>query len=115
MRETELLYEALNSELGIEIELVGNFQASIQRLYTARRKDPDLEIIQILKSPTSPNHLWLVRNENNRHPNAGLQTPAPATSAANGQWPQGEKAQPVKQNPQGEGPLYSLADLLGDD
>jgi hypothetical protein len=24
-------------------------------------------------------------------------------------------AQPVKQNPQGEGPLYSLADLLGDD
>lgn len=110
MRETELLYEALQSELGIEIELVGNFQASIQRLYTARRKDPDLEIIQILKSPTSPNHLWLVRNENNRHPNAGLQTPAPATSAANGQM-----AQPVKQNPQGEGPLYSLADLLGDD
>lgn len=110
MRETELLYEALNSELGIEIELVGNFQASIQRLYTARRKDPDLEIIQILKSPTSPNHLWLVRNENNRHPNAGLQTSAPATSAANGQM-----AQPVKQNPQGEGPLYSLADLLGDD
>lgn len=105
MRETELLYEALNSELGIEIELVGNFQASIQRLYTARRKDPDLEIIQILKSPTSPNHLWLVRNENARHPNAGMQTSAPATSAAN----------PVKQNPQGEGPLYSLADLLGDD
>ena len=110
MRETELLYEALNSELGIEIELVGNFQASIQRLYTARRKDPDLEIIQILKSPTSPNHLWLVRNENARHPNAGLLTPAPATSAANG-----SMAQPVKQNPQGEGPLYSLADLLGDD
>lgn len=110
MRETELLYEALNSELGIEIELVGNFQASIQRLYTARRKDPDLEIIQILKSPTSPNHLWLVRNENARHPNAGLQTPAPAISAANG-----PMAQPVRQNPQGEGPLYSLADLLGDD
>lgn len=110
MRETELLYEALNSELGIEIELVGNFQASIQRLYTARRKDPDLEIIQILKSPTSPNHLWLVRNENARHPNAGLQTPAPATSAANG-----PMVQPVRQNPQGEGPLYSLADLLGDD
>ena len=109
MRETELLYEALNSDLGIEIELVGNFQASIQRLYTARRKDPDLEIIQILKSPTSPNHLWLVRNENARHPNAGMQTSAPATSAANG-----PTVQPVKQNPQGEGPLYSLADL-GDD
>jgi hypothetical protein len=109
MRETELLYEALNSELGIEVELVGNYQASLQRLYTARRKDPDLEIIQIHKSPT-PNHLWLVRNENLRHPNAEPQTSAPATSAANG-----PSVQPVKQNPQGEGPLYSLADLLGDD
>jgi hypothetical protein len=109
MRETELLYEALNSELGIEVELVGNYQASLQRLDTARRKDPDLEIIQIHKSPTSPNHLWLVRNENLRHPNAEQQTFAPATSAANGL-----SVQPVKQNPQGEGPLYSLADL-GDD
>jgi hypothetical protein len=109
MRETELLYEALHSELGIEIELVGSYQASLQRLYTARRRDPDLEIIQILKSPSSPNHLWLVRNENARHPNAGMQTSAPATSAANG-----PTVQPVKQNPQGEGPLYSLADL-GDD
>ena len=110
MRETELLYEALQSELGIEIELVGNYQASLQRLYTARRRDPDLEIIQIYKSPHSPNHLWLVRNENARHPNAVPQTSAPATSAANG-----PSVQPVKQNPQGEGPLFSLADLLGDD
>ena len=110
MREAELLYEALNSDLGIEIELVGNFQASIQRLYTARRRDPDLEVIQILKSPTSPNHLWLVRNENLRHPNAEQQTPAPATSAANGSSPIR-----VKQNPQGEGPLFSLADIIGDD
>lgn len=110
MRETELLYEALNSDLGIEVELVGNYQISLQRLYTARRRDPDLEIIQIYKSPSSPTHIWLVRNENLRHPNAVQQTSAPATSAANGQ-----TAQPVKQNPQGDGPLYTLADIFGDD
>ena len=101
MREAEILYEAYNSDFGIEVELLGNYQMSLQRLYAARRKDPDLEIIQISRSPSSMNHIWLVKNENLRHPNAH-QTPASV-------------AQPIKQNPQGEGPLYSLADLFGDD
>ena len=102
MREAELLYEAFNSDFGIEVELFGNYQVSLQRLYAAKRKDPDLEIIQIFKSPSSHNHIWIVKNDTLRHPNA--QPPAPALSV-----------QPIKQNPQGEGPLFSLADLFGDE
>lgn len=94
MKEAELLYAAFHSEYGIEIELLGNYQVSLQRLYAARRADPDLEIIQISRSPVNPTtHLWLVKSDK-----------APS--------PQGE---PIKPNPQGDGPLYSLADLLGDD
>ena len=55
MREAEILYEAYNSDFGIEVELLGNYQMSLQRLYAARRKDPDLEIIQISRSPSSMN------------------------------------------------------------
>lgn len=92
MKEAELLYEALHAEYGIEVEILGNFQVSLQRLYTARRKDPDLDILQISRSPTSPTHIWIVK------------TDKPS--------PQGET---IKQNPTGDGPLFSLADLLGDD
>ena len=72
--------------------ILANFQVSLQRLYTAKRKDPDLDILQISRSPTSPTHIWIVK------------TDKPS--------PQGET---IKQNPTGDGPLYSLADLLGDD
>ena len=96
MREAELLYEAYHSDFGIEVELLGNYQVSLQRLYAAKRKDPDLEIIQIFKSPSSHNHIWIVKNDTLRHPNA-------------------PQAQPIKQNPQGDGPLFSLADLFGDE
>lgn len=96
-KEAELLYEAYHSEFGIEVELLGNYQVSLQRLYTEKRKDPDLDILQISRSPTSPTHIWIVK------------TDRPQVAA---QPPQGE---PLKANPQGEGPLYNLADLLGDD
>lgn len=92
MKELEILYQALHSEYGIEVEILGNYQSSLQRLYTARRSDPDLECIQISRSPASLTHLWLVK----------IDKPAP----------QGEA---LKGNPQGEGPLFNLADLLGDD
>ena len=92
MKELEILYTAFHSEYGIEVEILGNFQTSLQRLYTARRSDPDLDIIQISRSPSSMSHIWLVK------------TDRPA--------PQGEA---LKGNPQGEGPLFDLADLLGDD
>lgn len=91
-KELELLYEAYHSEYGIEVELLGNFQISLQRLYAARRTDMDLDILQISRSPTSPTHIWIVKTDR----------PAPQ---------QGE----LKQNAQGDGELFTLADLLGDD
>lgn len=94
MKEAELLYTALQSEYGIEIEYHGNYQVSLQRLYAARRADPDLEVIQICRSPTNPQtHLWLVKSDKAPPPQGG----------------------PIKENPKGDGPLFSLADLLGDD
>lgn len=95
-KEVELLYEAYHSEFGIEVELLGNYQISLQRLYAAKRKDPDLDVLQISRSPTSPTHIWIVK------------TDKPQVQSQ----PQGEM---VKQNPRGDGPLYNLADLLGDD
>ena len=92
MKEAELLYEALNSEYGIEVEFLGNFDITMQRLHLARRKDPDLECIQISRSPEHPRtHVWLVKRDMTVQGSA------------------------VKQNPQGDGPLFSLADLTGDD
>ena len=92
MKEAELLYTAYHSEFGIEVELLGNYQASLKRLFAARRQDPDLEIIQISRSPVNPHtHLWLVKTD--RQP------------------PRGDA---VQENPTGDGPLFSLADL-GDD
>lgn len=93
-KEAEILYQALNSEFGIEIEILGNYQASLMRLYAARRKDPDLDILQISRSPRSPTHIWIVKTD---RPIAAQSAPA------------------LKQNPQGEGTLHSLADLFGDE
>lgn len=96
-KEMELMYEAFHSEYGIEVELLGNYQVSLQRLYAAKRKDPDLDILQISRSPTSPTHIWIVKTD---RPQAVAQQP------------QGEA---LRSNPQGEGPLFNLSDLLGDD
>ena len=96
-KEQELLYEAYHSDFGIEVELLGNYQISLQRLYAAKRKDPDLDNLQISRSPTSPTHIWIVKTDK---PQVQSQPPS------------GES---LKANPQGEGPLYNLADLLGDD
>jgi len=87
-RELEILYEAFHSEHGIEVELLGNYQVSLQRLYAARRSDPDLEILQISRPPTnSPTHIWIVKK--------GVQQVASSAGQ--------------------EEPLFSLTDLLGDD
>lgn len=96
-KELELLYEAFHSEYGVEVELLGNYQISLQRLYAARRKDPELDILQISRSPTSPTHIWIVKTD---RPQAVMTPPTGET---------------LKANPQGDGPLYNLADLLGDD
>jgi hypothetical protein len=93
MRELELLYEAYHSDIGIEVEIIGNCQVIMSRLYAAKRKDPELENIQISRSPDQPDKfLWILKS---------AQSPARS----------------VKQNPQnptGEA-LYSLADLFGDE
>lgn len=91
-RELEVLYEAFHSEYGVEVELLGNFQISLQRLYAARRTDPDLDILQISKSPHSQTHVWIVKTDR----------PSPEQGA-------------LKENPKGEGDLFTLSDLLGDD
>ena len=83
-KEMELLYEAYHSDYGIEVELLGNYQMSLQRLYAAKRKDPDLDILQISRSPTSPTHIWIVK------------TDKPQVQAAP---PSGDV---LKQNPQGD-------------
>lgn len=93
-KEIELLATALNSEFGIEVELLGNYQVSINRLYSAKRKDPDFDNLQISRSPRSPTHIFIVK----------VDRPPPAQAAPD-----------LKANPKGEGPLFNLADLLGDD
>ena len=94
-KELEILYEAYHSEFGIEVELLGNYQVSLQRLFKAKRKDPDLDILQISRSPSSATHIWIVK------------TDRPGTTS--------QKGEALRSNPQGEGPLYNLSDLLGDD
>lgn len=93
-KETELLATALNSEFGIEVELLGNYQVSLNRLYSAKRKDPDFDTLQISRSPRSPTHVFILK----------VDRPPPAQTGTD-----------LKSNPKGEGPLFNLADLLGDD
>lgn len=102
-KEAELLYEAFHSEYGIEVEILGNYQVSLQRLYTAKRKDPDLDILQISRSPTSPTHIWIVKTDR------PLAEP-PAHAAKRLRY-----AKQLKENSQGEGELFRLSDILGDD
>jgi len=96
MTEEEVLYAAFHAEHGVEVELLGNFQTSLQRLYAARRKDPDLEILQLSRKPgdTTAKFIWIVKRDPAQQPTAKQQ---------------------LKENPKGDGPLFSLADLLGDD
>lgn len=93
-KEIELLAEALNSDFGIEVEILGNYQVSLNRLYTAKRQDPDFDSLQISRSRKSPTHIIIAKTDR----------PPPVQTAPD-----------LKENPKGEGQLYSLADLLGDD
>ena len=63
MDEIELLYQALNSPLGIVVA-VSNFEKVKMRLYSKRREtgDPDLDILQFRRSPYSPeSEMWIVK------------------------------------------------------
>jgi hypothetical protein len=57
-----LLYEALNSPLGIAVR-VSHFSTAQQALSVARKKcgDPALMSLQFRSSPHSEDELWIVR------------------------------------------------------
>lgn len=56
-----LLYRAFNTPLGIKVH-TQDLERFRQRLYAARREDPDLQCISICVSPTNPaTELWLVK------------------------------------------------------
>lgn len=50
----EILYEALGTEFGLEVE-TNNPTALRAKLYAARRADADLECLSIHLSPSNPN------------------------------------------------------------
>ena len=67
MRELSptVLYEALSSEFGVIIQ-TDNPELTRQRLYAMRKllKDPDLDCLSILTSPTNPaQDLWIVKRK----------------------------------------------------
>jgi hypothetical protein len=98
-RETEILYEALNAQIGIEIEIVGNYQTSLQALYAAKRTSPDFYSLQIHKSPASPNHLWIVKNPTKQF--------TPTQSAEQASTPATSLTAPDE-------PLFTLSDIIED-
>ena len=61
--ETALLYQALGSALGLVVQ-VEDFDLARSRLYKARQEagDPDLDVIQLRRSPFTENEIWIVRS-----------------------------------------------------
>lgn len=59
----ELWYQAIASDIGVCVETTDRHLMS-QRLYAARAaaKDPDLDGVSIVMSPTDDSHLWLIKN-----------------------------------------------------
>jgi hypothetical protein len=84
-RELEILYEALGAKIGVEVEILGNYQTSLQALYKAKNSSPEFDCIQINKSPRDSTKLWIIKN--------------PA------------KGKEVQENPTPNEPLFSLDDL----
>lgn len=58
----ELWLTALASQCGVIIE-TDDVALITQRLYAARRKalDSDLDALSVVRSPTNPNQLWIVK------------------------------------------------------
>lgn len=61
--ETSLLYQALGTPLGLVVR-VSDFDLARNKLYSARKEaaDPDLEIIQLRRSPYEANTIWIVKS-----------------------------------------------------
>lgn len=58
----ELWYSALAAPLGIVV-WTDNPQRLSAYLYTARSKamDPTLQCLSLIRSPTNPEHLWIIK------------------------------------------------------
>jgi len=57
----ELLYEALDKEIGIKVA-TDNVERLRQKLYQFRRENPIFEPLSFIVSPTNPNgELWIVK------------------------------------------------------
>lgn len=61
----ELLYQALAEDRGLVLQTEGDVEALRQRLYREREKakDPELDILSFVPSPTDPTQLWIVKRE----------------------------------------------------
>jgi len=59
----ELLYKAKHAEVGI-IVTTSSPESLRQKLYAARKVDPDLKALSFVTSPTNPHgELWIVRKK----------------------------------------------------
>lgn len=58
--ELVLLFQALESPLGIEVK-TSDLRLARQRFYAARKSAPELEDIQIRQSPHDSQTIWLTK------------------------------------------------------
>jgi len=58
-----LWYEALSHEKGVCLAVEGDREKARQKLYRLRNtsRDPDLEDLAVVFSPTDPTQLWIVK------------------------------------------------------
>lgn len=58
----DLLYEALSQPFGVALA-TNDLEKARQKLYRLRQgaKDPDLDCLAFVQSPTDPLQLWIVR------------------------------------------------------
>lgn len=59
---SELWFEALGSPFGIVVQC-SDVERVRQKLYALRKelKDPDLDALSLVQSPTDPKQLWIVK------------------------------------------------------
>jgi hypothetical protein len=60
--DLNMWYEALGSERGVKVR-TDDPKRCREKLYAFRReaKDPDLDALSVVQSPTSANEIWIIR------------------------------------------------------
>lgn len=66
-------FEALRSQSGVRVRVVGDYELARQKLYRARREalDPRLETLSVVQSPTASDELWIVHSSPPKEPESG--------------------------------------------